>query len=83
MSQYDLHPAEEDRLLALLHVVRCKAPRVRSDAARFYVEEMAQAACQGLITTRQGSEWGSQWLVTAAGMRLVETKPTPKKRRIE
>lgn len=72
MSQYYLHPGGQDRLRALLHVVRRKAPRVRSDAARFYVEEVAQAACRGLITTRQGSEWGSQWLVTAAGMRMIE-----------
>lgn len=44
----------------------------RSDFARSNAEEVAAAACLGLITTRMTSNaYGRQWRITPAGCRVL------------
>jgi hypothetical protein len=44
----------------------------RSDFARRNAEEVAAAACLGLITTRQtNSSYGRSWRITPSGCRLL------------
>lgn len=46
----------------------------RSDFARSHTDEVAIAACLGLITVRHNpSSWGRHWRITAAGLRILET----------
>lgn len=46
----------------------------RSDFARAHTEEVAVAACLGLLTVRHDpTEWGRAWKITSAGLALLET----------
>lgn len=45
----------------------------RSDFARLYPEQIAIAACRGLITTQSTRiKWGRTWRLTSEGLRLLE-----------
>ena len=71
MSQYTETATGKNRMLRFLDVVWRTSPRVKSDAARFYAFEVAQAAALGLITTWRGDEWGVCWHITTKGLKLL------------
>lgn len=81
MSEYVPLSHHRNELHAFLDVVWKTSPRIRSDAARFYVYEAACAASQGLVTTWQGNGWGDRWLITRAGLHLLHHAPRPRSRR--
>lgn len=64
---------EDEELLQVLNKAWRSPFTTRSNTAREHPELIAQAACLGFITTRQGREtWGALWHVTSAGLRLIE-----------
>lgn len=76
MSDYAETAVGKSRLLRLLDVVWRTSPRVKSDAARFYTGEVAQAACLGLITTKEAKGWSVFWHMTRKGMDELEKSRT-------
>jgi hypothetical protein len=44
----------------------------KSDFARLAADEIAEAACRGLITTRtEAGAWGRYWRITPAGAAII------------
>lgn len=69
---------DEDEIERLLPVLRraWESPfTTRSDYARDNMEDVAMAACLGLITVKHHNtlhEWGRTWRITAAGLAQLE-----------
>lgn len=45
----------------------------RSDFARRHIEQVAIAACLGLLTVHGTTGWGRIWRITSNGLQLLET----------
>ncbi len=44
----------------------------KSDTARLYADEIAEAACRGLLTVRATTgEWGRVWRITPLGVTMI------------
>lgn len=69
------------RLTRLLCEAWASPFSTKSDVAREYADEIAEASCRGLITVRTaGGEWGRMWRLTPLGVCLVfpdATLPSP------
>lgn len=66
---------EDEKLLKVLRRAWSSPFTTRSDYARENTEEVAVAACLGLITVKHHdtlTEWGRTWRITAAGLQLLE-----------
>jgi hypothetical protein len=62
-------------LAPVLHRAWASPFTTRSDYARENTEQVAVAACLGLITVKHHNtlnEWGRTWRITAAGLQLLE-----------
>jgi hypothetical protein len=56
----------------VLHLAWSQPFSTKSDFARAYADEIAEAACRGLITTRtEAGEWGRYWRITPAGAAII------------
>lgn len=72
-----MSPQEREvRLLHLLQLVWTSPITTKSDLAREYADEIAEAASRGFLTTRvvYGSPravWGRRWKVTAEGLTFL------------
>lgn len=63
------------RLLPVLRRAWESPFTTRSDFARKHVEDVAVAACLGLLTVKHHNtlnEWGRTWRITSAGLSLLE-----------
>jgi hypothetical protein len=45
----------------------------RSDFARRHIEQVAIAACLGLLTVHGTTGWGRVWRITSSGLQHLET----------
>lgn len=64
------------RLLPVLRRAWESPFTTRSDFARRNIEDVAVAACIGLLTVKHNNtlnEWGRTWRITSAGLSLLET----------
>ncbi|SMP58544.1 hypothetical protein SAMN06296065_102494 [Novosphingobium panipatense] len=69
---------EYERLLPVLRRAWESPFTTRSDFARRFIEDVAVAACLGLLTVKHNNtlnEWGRTWRITAAGLSLLEKTP--------
>jgi hypothetical protein len=64
-------------LRGILHRAWSSPFTTRSVFAREHTDEIAQAACLGLISTHDpdSGQWGRTWRITAQGLLSLETPP--------
>lgn len=80
------HPLTKPRLLEVLYRVWSGQITTKSDLARHYADEVAEAASRGWITTEiirpVFSDYGRQWRITASGvtaLHVAQKKDTRKR----